>query len=202
VGIVGLGAGALAAYAGNGVHMDFFEVDDAVIRIAEDPRYFSYLADARARPGVTLRTLPVDGRIGLRAMPKASYDLIVIDAFSSDAIPAHLITRDAVAIYLSRLNTRGVIAFHVSNRFFNLQPVLARIAEDQRLVCYARNDHDVPPERAAEAMRPSVWVVLARDDRDLGQLAHSTPRWVRPMAGAAVPLWTDDYTNVLGALER
>ena len=198
--MVGLGAGALAAYAGNGVRMDFFEIDEAVIRIAENPRYFTYLADARARPGATVRTMAVDGRLGLRAMPEASYDLIVIDAFSSDAIPTHLITREAVAMYESRLKARGMIAFHVSSRFFDLPPVLARIAADRRLVCYVRNDKDVPPERAAEAMRPSVWVVLARDDSDLGQIAHSAPRWVRLSSDAGDPLWTDDYTNVLGAL--
>ena len=106
----------LAAYAASGTRLDFFEIDEAVIRIAEDPRYFTYLTDARARPGVSVRTMAVDGRVGLRAMPQASYDLIVVDAFSSDAIPTHLITREAVAMYESRLKPRGVIAFHVSSR--------------------------------------------------------------------------------------
>ena len=156
-------------------------VDEAVIRIAENPQYFTYLADARARPGTTVRTMAVDGRLGLRAMPEASYDLIVVDAFSSDAIPTHLITREAVAMYKSRLKPRGVIAFHVSSRFFDLPPVLASIADDQRLVCYVRDDKEVPPERAAEAMRPSTWVVLARDetrsrpDRAIGA-AMGSPR--------------------------
>jgi hypothetical protein len=202
VGVVGLGAGALAAYAGNGIRMDFFEIDEAVIRIAENPGYFTYLADARTRPGADVRTMAVDGRLGLRAMPDSTYDLIVIDAFSSDAIPTHLITREAVAMYASRLTTRGVIAFHVSSRFFDLRPVLARIGEDQRLVCYSRDDKDVTPERAAEAKRPSVWVVLARDENDLGQIAHSAPRWVRLASNAGDPLWTDDYSNVLGVLDR
>lgn len=178
VAVVGLGAGALAGYAGDGVRMDFFEVDEAVIRIAENPRYFTYLSDARARAGTTIKTIAVDGRLGLRATPEASYDLIVIDAFSSDAIPTHLITREAVAMFVSRLKPRGIIAFHVSNRFFNLPPVLARIAHDQRLVTYMRNDRDLPPERVAEAMRPSVWVVMARHENDLGQIARSAPRWV------------------------
>ena len=127
----------------NGIRMDFFEVDEAVIRIAENPLYFTYLADARARPGTTVRTMAVDGRLGLRAMPEASYDLIVIDAFSSDAIPTHLITREAVAMYESRLKPRGVIAFHVSSRFFDLPPVLARIAVDRHLVCYVRDDKEL-----------------------------------------------------------
>jgi spermidine synthase len=200
VAVVGLGAGSLAGYAGNRVRMDFFEVDEAVIRIAENPQYFTYLSDARARPGVTLNTNAIDGRLGLRAMPASSYDLIVIDAFSSDAIPAHLVTREAIALFASRLKPRGVMAFHVSSRFFNLGPVLARIAEDQGLVSYIRNDKDVPPDRLAEAKRPSVWVALARSDNDLGQIPRSAPRWVRLSAERA-PLWTDDYTNVLGALE-
>lgn len=202
VGVVGLGAGALAGYAGNGVRMDFFEIDEAVIRIAENPRYFTYLADARARPGVTVQTKAIDGRLGLRAKPAASYDLIVIDAFSSDAIPTHLITREAVALYESRLKARGMIAFHVSSRFFDLPPVVARIAADRGLVCYLREDQDVPPEKAAQGMRASVWVILARDENDVGQLARSAPRWVRLVSGAGDPLWTDDYTNLLGVLNE
>jgi spermidine synthase len=200
VAVVGLGAGALAGYAGEGVRMDFFEVDEAVIRIAENPNYFTYLTDARARAGTAVKTTAIDGRLGLRARPEAEYDVIVVDAFSSDAIPTHLITREAVATYMSRLKPRGVLAFHVSNRFFDLAPVLAKIAEDQQLVCYARNDRDVPPERAAEGMRPSVWVVIARDAGVIGQIAHSAPRWVR-VSNLGGSLWTDDYTNVLGALQ-
>jgi spermidine synthase len=200
--VVGLGAGALAGYANNGIRMDFFEVDEAVIRIAENPSYFTYLTDARARPDTTVRTMAVDGRLGLRAMPEASYDLIVVDAFTSDAIPTHLITREAVAIYESRLKPHGVLAFHVSSRFFDLPPVLAKIAADQQLVCFARDDRDVPPERAAEAMRPSTWVVLARHDDDLFQLVRSAPRWVRLTSNPDEPLWTDDYTSVLSVLEK
>ncbi len=200
VAAIGLGAGALAAYAGSGTRMDFFEIDHAVIRIAENPRFFTYLTDAKARPGVSVRTVAVDGRLGLRAMPEASYNLIVVDAFSSDAIPTHLITREAVAVYESRLKARGVIAFHVSSRFFDLPPVLARIAADRGLVGYMRNDKDVPPDKAEQAMRPSVWVALAREEGDFGQLAQSAGRWSRIAAQAGDPLWTDDYSHVLGVL--
>ena len=202
VGVIGLGAGALAAYAGNGVRMDFFEIDEAVIRIAENPQYFTYLADARARQGATVRTMAIDGRLGLRSTPEAFYDLIVIDAFSSDAIPTHLITREAVALYESRLKARGMIAFHVSSRFFDLAPVVARIAADRRLVCYLRDDKDVPPDKAEQGMRASVWVILARDENDAGQLARSSPRWIRLLSSSGDPLWTDDHANVLGALSR
>ena len=131
-----------------------------------------------------------------------TYDLIVIDAFSSDAIPTHLITREAVALYESRLKARGLIAFHVSSRFFNLPPVLASIAADRNLVGYVRRDERVPLDRVEEGMRASVWVVLARKDDDLGQIARSTPRWVRLVPDAGGPLWTDDYSAVLGILVR
>lgn len=201
VGVVGLGAGALAGYAGNGTRMDFFEVDEAVIRIADAPQYFTYLTDARARPGATIRTMAVDGRLGIGAAAAGTYDVIVIDAFSSDAIPTHLVTREAVALYASRLKPHGVMAFHVSNRFFDLRPALARIADDGGLVAYARADAQVPAERAAEGMRPSTWVVLARDSSDLGQIAHAAPRWQRLTAPTGARVWTDDYTNVIGALE-
>lgn len=202
VGVIGLGAGALAGYAGGRTRMDFFEVDDAVIRIAENPAYFTYLTDARARPGAAVRTIAVDGRLGLREMHAASYDLIVVDAFSSDAIPTHLITREAVAEYASRLKPRGVMAFHVSSRFFNLQPVLAAVAADQRLIAYVREDMAIPAERAGEAMRPSVWVVLARNQTDLGQLASSAPRWRRLDQSADIAVWTDEYVNVFGVLGK
>ena len=147
-----------------------------------------------------MTTIAADGRAGLRAVAPGSYDLIVVDAFSSDAIPTHLITREAVALFISRLKPSGVLAFHVSNRFFDLAPVLATIGDDRGLVSYARNDQDIPRERAAEGMRPSVWVLLARDERAVGDIARSAPRWVR-LNNIGGPLWTDDYTNVLKSLQ-
>ena len=95
-----------------------------------------------------------------------------------------------------------MIAFHVSSRFFDLPPVVARIAADRGLVGYVRNDRDVPPDKAEQAMRPSVWVVLAREEGDFGQIAQSAGRWVRLAANADDPLWTDDYSNVLGVLAK
>jgi hypothetical protein len=202
VAAIGLGAGALAAYAGSGARLDFFEIDQAVIGIAEDPRYFTYLTDARARPGVSVRTVAVDGRLGLRARPEAAYDLIVVDAFSSDAIPTHLITREAVELYRSRLKPRGMLAFHVSSRFFDLAPVLGRLAADRGLVGYVRNDREIAPDKVEQAMRPSVWVVLGREESDFGQIAQAAGRWVRLNANMRDPLWTDEYSNVLGALAK
>lgn len=201
VGVVGLGVGALAAYADEGMTMDFFEIDDAVIRIAATPSLFTYLTDAAARPGVTLRTFAGDGRVLVRRQQPGVYDLLVIDAFSSDAIPTHLLTRDAVGEYVERLTPRGVLAFHISSRYFDLRPVLARVAQSHGMVAFVRDDATITPERAAEAKRPSVWVVLARSADDLGPLAQSAPRWTPLAPGPHAPLWTDDYSNVLGVLE-
>jgi spermidine synthase len=201
VGVVGLGVGALAAYADEGMTMDFFEIDDAVIRIAANPSLFTYLSDAAARPGVTLRTFSGDGRVLVRRQPPGVYDLLVIDAFSSDAIPTHLLTREAVGEYVERLTPRGVLAFHISSRYFDLRPVLARVAQSHGMVAFVRDDATITPERAAEAKRPSVWVVLARSADDLGPLAQSAPRWTPLAPGPRAPLWTDDYSNVLGVLE-
>ncbi|HEU4695203.1 MAG TPA: hypothetical protein VFS23_42855, partial [Vicinamibacterales bacterium] len=106
----------------------------------------------------------------------------------------------AVELYRSRLKPRGMVAFHVSSRFFDLPPVLARIAADRGLVAYVRNDREIPPDKAEQAMRPSVWVVLARDQADFGQIAQAAGRWVRLGADMKHRLWTDDYSNVLGAL--
>jgi hypothetical protein len=197
---VGLGAGALAAYAGSGVRLDVFEIDPAVIRIAESPRFFTYLADARQRPGVEIRTILSDGRRGLQAASPGSYDLIVIDAFSSDAIPTHLLTVEALSLYVSRLTPGGIVAFHVSSRFFDLPPVIARLAADQGFVCYVRDDRIIPPERAAEAMRPSVWAVVARTVDDLGPLAAAAPRWMPVTANLEARAWSDEYANTFGAL--
>ena len=151
---------------------------------AENPRFFTYLADARARQGVTIRTTAIDGRLGLRAMPAASYDLIVIDAFSSDTIPTHLITREAVALYESRLKARGMVAFHVSSRFFDLPPVVARIAADRHLVTRlidpagAYRDH-----RIGRALRRLCMTHRDADARE--QLVHAE-RLRQVVVGAGV----------------
>lgn len=125
--VVGLGVGTLAAYCVPGTEADFFEIDDAVIRIAENPAFFSYLTDMRNRPDTVIRTHHNDGRLGMAEMPDDTFDLVVIDAFSSDAIPTHLITLEAIAIYANKCRSHGILAFNISNRHFELRPVLADV---------------------------------------------------------------------------
>ena len=125
--VVGLGSGGLACYAEAGDDWTFYEIDPLVERIARDPRYFTYLQNSRGDLNVVLG----DGRLTLQRATPGAYDLIVLDAFSSDAIPVHLLTREAVELYMSRLRTDGVVAVHISNRYLNLEPVLGALAQQR-----------------------------------------------------------------------
>lgn len=196
VAIVGLGAGTLAAYAGRGAAFDFYEIDPAVARIAGDRRYFSYLDDARAR-GAVVRIILGDGRRRLAQAANAGYGTIVLDAFTSDVVPVHLLTREAIAVYLARLAPGGVMAFHVSNRFFDLLPVLAANARDLGLAARVRDDWRITPEQAAEQKRQSRWALLARRDDDFGAL-RDDPAWQPLAPPPGWRTWTDDYSNLLG----
>ena len=123
MGVVGLGVGSLAAYAAAGDQWTFYEIDPVVERIARDGRYFRFLEQC----GRACRVIIGDARLSLERSP-ATHDIIILDAFSSDAIPLHLLTLEAVRVYLSRLRADGFLAFHISNRHVNLRPALARIA--------------------------------------------------------------------------
>jgi spermidine synthase len=197
VAVVGLGSGALACYARNGDLWTFYEIDPVVERIARDPRYFTYLQNSAGRVDVVLG----DGRLTLqRAMPGA-YDLIILDAFSSDAIPVHLLTREAVDLYLSRLQPSGIVAIHISNRYLNLEPVLAALASRDGLTAWASVDDRIPDRDAARGRFASHWVMMARTREPLADLAGRSG-WHTAAMSARVKPWTDDYSNILQVLTR
>jgi hypothetical protein len=188
VAVIGLGAGTLACYGESGQHFTFYEIDPGIVRLANDSKYFTYLLQCRAKWDV----LVGDARLRMAEAPNHDYDLIVLDAFSSDAVPVHLLTREALRVYLAKLAPGGVIAMHVSNIYFNLEGVVGNLAADVGLTGYAQFDRDETPPGKSQ----SHWVVLARKTRDLGTLPKD-PRW-RPLAARPdLPLWTDDYSNVL-----
>jgi hypothetical protein len=199
VAVVGLGTGAVAAYARPGQRFVFYEIDPAVARIARDPAYFTFLARAPREPEVIVG----DARLQLERAADERFDLIVLDAFSSDAIPVHLLTREALRLYVSRLTDGGLLAFHVSNDYLDLPPLLARLGEDARpqLVAYLNDDRVVSEAAAAEGQSPSQWVVLARRPEDLGRMRGS-PYWQPVRTRPETPLWTDDYSHLLGAWRR
>jgi spermidine synthase len=190
VGVIGLGTGSLAAYAMADQQWTFYEIDPAVARISANPRYFTYLMNASARSRIVLG----DARLSLRNSSPHDYDLLVLDAFSSDAIPVHLLTREALEVYLGVLAEHGVIAFHISNRHLNLQPVLGRLADAKHLTALVRTD-SATAETTKSGKLSSVWLLMARSRDDL-LIPGADPRWVAPTTQAKGSLWTDDFSNI------
>ncbi|HEX8455810.1 MAG TPA: fused MFS/spermidine synthase [Pyrinomonadaceae bacterium] len=190
VAIVGLGTGATAAYTRAGQNWTFYEINPAVVRIARDPAYFTYLSYcARAPVNVSLG----DARLRLQDAPPAHYSLIVLDAFSSDAIPMHLMTVEALDLYLSKLAVGGLVVFHISNRSLDLHPVVADMAQARSLACLAFDD---TARNQPGGKEPSQWVVLARKGEDLQTLATDA-RWQKLEGQPGRPVWTDDFSNIV-----
>jgi spermidine synthase len=191
VAVVGLGAGELASYATPGQSWTFFEIDSVVETIARER--FTYLPRAGAQTRVVLG----DGRLELSRTP-ALFDLIILDAFSSDAIPVHLVTVEAFAAYRQRLRAGGVIAVNVSNRFVDLEKPLARLADASGLVGLIRFDTPPPPTHQAPSRFASAWVVLSEDAEALATLASNHEwRTLRSDGGRA---WTDERADLLRAI--
>jgi hypothetical protein len=191
VAAIGLGVGTLGAYAQPGQAWTFFEIDPAVERIARDDRHFTFLKTCADRCRVVLG----DARLSLAARPEARYQLLVLDAFSSDAIPMHLLTDEAMAGYLSHLAPRGVLAFHITNRHLVLSPVVARLAAHHGLMARQFYDRPRPGMPWARDKAQSNWVMMARAPEDLGALMRDS-RWGAPRIVAGANLWTDDFSNV------
>jgi len=193
--IIGLGTGSIACYSEPGERWTFYEIDPAVERIARDPRLFTYL---RACPG-EFDVVIGDARLRLSRAADRRYGLIMADAFSSDAVPVHLITREALALYRSKLREHGIVAFNVSNSYVDLEPVLGNLARDAGMACVAQEDRESGEDGIPET-DASDWVVMARRTRDLGAVA-SDPRWQDCRRSPGSAPWTDDYSNLLGALD-
>jgi SAM-dependent methyltransferase len=188
VALVGMGVGTLAAYGSPGQRMDFYEIDQAVVDIARTS--FDFLDRSEA----DVRVVVGDGRLSLERVREGAYGLVVLDAFSSDAIPAHLLTEEAVRTYERRLAPGGLLAFHVTNRHLSLAPVLAAQAADLGMTALVRTDSAVVPPASV-----STWVVLARDEVDLARL-RARPGWEDvPVDGTRA--WTDDYSSLVQVLD-
>jgi len=193
--VVGLGAGATASYAVPGQEWTFYEIDPAVVRIARDPRFFSYVDECSNAP---INFVLGDGRLRLKEAPENYYSLIALDAFSSDAIPLHLLTREAVGVYLSKLANGGLLAFHISNRHLDLSPVLGSIAGSYGLTALIMRDGEASAESGKDA---SIWVVLARRPEDLKPLSMD-PRWENLGTPEGFRVWTDDFSNIFSVMWR
>jgi SAM-dependent methyltransferase len=192
VGLIGLGVGTLATYGRSGDTYRFYELAPQVLQMAQ--RHFSYLADSAA----TVQTELGDARLVLEREPPQRFDLLAVDAFSSDSIPAHLITREALAVYRSHLRSGGVVAIHVSNRYLDLAPVVAAAAASAGLRAWLVSDN--PAE--ATGLFESDWVLVTANDALLAALAQQGIGKATDAQrnGRPVRAWTDDFNNLFEAL--
>jgi hypothetical protein len=193
LGVVGLGVGSIAAYRRAGQRVTFFEIDPAVETIARSS-VFTYLpacADA-------CRVVTGDARQSL-AKNEERFGVLVLDAFSSDAIPVHLLTREALATDLNRLVRDGLLVFHISNRHLDLEPVLSRLAGELNLNALVRRDQVDVDDGSGRSS--SVWVAMARDTNAMAALKASG-LWERVHGLETVGVWTDDFSNILALLRR
>lgn len=189
VAAIGLGAGTLGTYSSPRQHWDFYDIDPTIVRLASDPHYFTFLSECTAAP---YRMIIGDARLRLGEAAEHQYGLIIMDAFSSDSVPTHLLTRQAVDLYLSKLAEDGLLAFHISNRYLNLEPLLSGLSRQAGLSAFIRVDNEF--EKPGKF--PSVWVVFARTESALGLIANDS-HW-RRLKGDVI--WSDDFSNILDVL--
>lgn len=194
VGVVGLGAGGLACYQRGNERWTYFEIDPMVVKVAADPRQFTFLLNCAPNA----RFVIGDGRLTLAQEPAGKFDLLVLDAFSSDVVPAHLLTQEAVRLFVSRLKPGGVLIFHISTRHLDLKSVLARVVGAERLAMRFRSHPvDARTLETFDAFSSEV-MLIAADESALSAFTDEM-QWAKVVPPAGRP-WTDDYTNILGAL--
>jgi len=195
VGVIGLGTGALACYRKPGQNWTFYEIDSAVERIARDDGYFHYLEDCGANTSVVLG----DGRLSIKRAPDNYYDIIIVDAFSSDSIPLHLLTKEALSLYLAKLTNHGIVLFHISNMYLHLAPVVATLAES--VGATARDEPFYPTlAETAQGASAAEWVAIARNRSDLAFLDRNR-RWKPLVSAPGAKPWTDDFSNIVSVMK-
>ena len=192
VGVIGLGAGTLAAYGRKGDRFRFYDINPEVLQVAASR--FTFLGDSQAVIEVVLG----DARLSLEREPPQGFDLLAVDAFSSDAIPVHLITREALGVYLRHMKPDGIVAFHVSNRFLKLVPVVARLAKENGAHAVLVSDEGKEGE---DDHTTTDWVLVSRDPKALQapQIAAASPEAPEEQPGWRT--WSDDYSNLVQILK-
>lgn len=197
IGVVGLGCGTLAWYGRSWQHFDFFEIDPKVVEIAENPKYFTYLSKSKA----SWKNIVGDARINLQLVPDHTYDLLVIDAYSSDSVPVHLMTLEAFKLYQAKIKKDGVLVLHISNRYFKLSPVIKLICDQIGMSAVRAFDE---PKRYSirydwydmDQVTRSDWVAATSDPEKM-RLLRTYGDWKELPEYERYALWTDDYANML-----
>ena len=201
IGIVGLGTGTLLCYAKAGQSWTVFEIDPLMVTLATDPKIFTYVRDCKP----DARIVVGDARLKLADEPAAGFDVLAVDAFSSDAIPLHLLTREAFEIYLRSVASDGFVLLHISNRFLDLEPVVAALAKEMglsaRLVAFQPTARDIAD---GYSYNSSIWIALARDEARMQQLVAATAdpeSWRALQADRDIAGWTDSFASILPVLK-
>jgi len=195
VAVVGLGAGALACHGAAGQSFTFYEIDPMVERIARDESLFTFMRDCPPKIDVIIG----DARLSLANARDGHFDIFVLDAFSSDVIPVHLLTRQAIELYLRKTSSDGLLLIHISNRYMDLAPVLDRLAKELNLVALIQDDFNLTAELSADGKTASRWILLARDQHSVERFTRE-PRWHGLNGNLGGELWTDEYSNVVKIL--
>ncbi|RYX89342.1 MAG: class I SAM-dependent methyltransferase [Bradyrhizobiaceae bacterium] len=195
VAVIGLGSGSLVCSQAPGESWKFFEIDQTMVDTARDPKFFSFIS--KCQPDI--KPVIGDARLTFAREPDGAYDLIIVDAYSSDAIPIHLATQEAMAIYKAKLAPAGAVVMHVSNRHLELASVVTGIADANGLKSWVFNEDT---GRDAEYIFSTNVVISARNDADVGSIALPSSSWTLTPAKPEQRVWTDDYSNILGAVWR
>jgi hypothetical protein len=193
VAVVGLGIGTIVCYARPGDCFTFYELDPAVERIARSS-HFTFLQDCPAKVEVVIG----DGRLSLQQASEARYDLIILDAFNSNAVPLHLFTKEALNLYLSRLTDGGVLVFNISCHYLDLKSVLGNLASDAGVTCVCQENNHLTDKETEAGKTPSAWVAMVRRQSDIPALFIG-PHWQKLTGDGAARLWTDDLCNIITA---
>ncbi|CCD96253.1 conserved membrane hypothetical protein [Bradyrhizobium sp. ORS 375] len=194
VAVIGVGAGTLTCAAAPGEDWHYFEIDQTMVDTASDPKYFSYIKNCAP----DFKPVIGDARLTFAKEPDGVYDLIIVDAYSSDAIPIHLATEEAMAIYKAKLAPQGAVVMHVSNRHLELESVVVGIADANDMKSWVYNEDS---GRDDEYIFSTDVVISAREEADVGKLA-SSDKWTETEPTDGERVWTDDYSNILGAVYR
>lgn len=191
IAVIGLGVGSLAGYAQSGQHFDFYEIDPAVAEIACNRKYFRFLSDMQGSYEIVLG----DGRLTINQAPAEHYNLIILDAFSSDAIPVHLLTKEALATYRAKLKEDGLLVFHISNRFLDLEPLMRGLAAELKLQCLVKKDLTIATAEQELGKQPSIYAVMGTSQSSMDRLENLNG-WQPPSSDRPGLVWSDQFSNV------
>lgn len=198
VACIGLGTGSLSCYGRPGQKLTFFEIDWTVRKIAENPEYFTYLSSAREQD-TEIEFLMGDARLTLEEASQRKWGFMLVDAFSSDSIPAHLLTKEAVQLFFDRVEDDSIVALHISNRYLKLEPVVERIVRELGYEALVMHDYLINDRYEVSGKSSSTWVAVAKKKEHLGAL-QTDSRWGALKRDDKIGLWTDDYTPIINVL--